>query len=81
MNLPEVFGQLCCKIWLLLFHILQNSIVGVADFYTCGGDRKHVLHSENTNMLNLATVASLLMTTIHIFPTKTFAKEIMLPYY
>lgn len=38
-HLPKVLGQLWYKIWFLLLHILQNSVVGFRDFYTCEGDR------------------------------------------
>lgn len=47
MHLPEVFGQLCYKIWLLFLHVLQNSVVSVADFYTCGREKRFINSNEH----------------------------------
>lgn len=34
-RLPEVLGQLGHEVRLLFLHVLQSSVVGVADFHAC----------------------------------------------
>lgn len=53
LRLPEVFGQLGYKARLLFLHMLQSSIVGIADFYPCERDETF-LASNSCNPYSLS---------------------------